>query len=268
VAVPVVVVALALGGLRASSRQLVFHPSSEGVPAAAQVLPGARDVVLETSDGLRLGAWFVPARPPVLGVGVLVAPGNAGDRAGRAPLARALSAAGLSVLLFDYRGYAGNPGRPTEEGLRRDVRAARQALLRESRLPPHRLVYYGESLGAAVAAELAADSPPGALVLRSPFTDLVALGRAHVPFLPVRLLLRDRFEVTEHVRAVGVPVVVVLGTADEVVPPAQSRAVAAVVPGGARLVEVPGARHNDRVLLDGDALVAAVVAVASRVARP
>jgi fermentation-respiration switch protein FrsA (DUF1100 family) len=227
------------------------------------VLPGARDVVLETSDGLRLGAWFVPGRDAGAPA-VLVANGNGGHRGLRAPLAAALAGRGLAVLLFDYRGYGGNPGSPSEAGLARDVRAARTSLLEEAGVPPDRLLYLGESLGAAVVTELATEHPPAGLVLRSPFVDLAAVGAEHYPFLPVRALLRDRYPVAERVATIRVPTTVVLGDADSIVPPAQSRAVAAAAADLHRLVEVPGADHNDRVLLDGDALVDAVVELAGR----
>lgn len=94
-------------------------PSPGPVPPAAAVLPGGEDVVLHTDDGLRLSAWFFPAAGG--GPAVLVCNGNGGDRTLRAPLAAALRDAGVSVLLFDYRGYGGNPGRPTEDGLAADA---------------------------------------------------------------------------------------------------------------------------------------------------
>ena len=258
-----VVLAVLTGLLWGLQRRLVYFPDAGPVPAAGAVLPGARDVVLQTSDGLRLGAWFLPGRDAEAPA-VLVANGNGGHRGLRAPLAAALAGRGLAVLLFDYRGYGGNPGSPSEEGLARDVRAARAHLLEEAGVPPDRLLYLGESLGAAVVTELATEHPPAALVLRSPFVDLAAVGAAHYPFLPVRALLRDRYPVAERVAAIRVPTTVVLGGADSIVPPAQSRAVAAAAAGLHRLVEVPGADHNDRVLLDGDALVDAVVELAGR----
>jgi hypothetical protein len=193
---------------------------------------------------------------------VLVANGNGGHRGLRAPLARALSEAGLGVLLFDYRGYGGNPGSPSEEGLALDVRAARDWLVGEAGVAPERLVYYGESLGCAVVTALAVEHPPAGLVLRSPFVDLAAVGSHHYPVLPVRLLLRDRFPVAEQVARVRVPTTVVLGDADTIVPPEQSRRVAAAAARLHRLVEVPGADHNDAVLLDGERLVDAVVELA------
>ncbi len=258
-----VVLAVLTGLLWGLQRRLVYFPDHGPVPAAATVLPGARDVVLETSDGLRLGAWFVPGRDPGAPA-VLVANGNGGHRGLRAPLAAALAGRGLAVLLFDYRGYGGNPGSPSEAGLARDVRAARASLLEEAGVPPDRLLYLGESLGAAVVTELATEHPPAGLVLRSPFVDLAAVGAEHYPFLPVRALLRDRYPVAERVATIRVPTTVVLGDADSIVPPAQSRAVAAAAADLHRLVEVPGADHNDRVLLDGDALVDAVVELAGR----
>jgi hypothetical protein len=258
-----VVLAVLTGLLWGLQRRLVYFPDDGPVPAAATVLPGARDVVLETSDGLRLGAWFVPGRDAGAPA-VLVANGNGGHRALRAPLAAALAGRGLAVLLFDYRGYGGNPGSPSEAGLARDVRAARASLLEEAGVPPDRLLYLGESLGAAVVTELATEHPPAGLVLRSPFVDLAAVGAEHYPFLPVRALLRDRYPVAERVATIRVPTTVVLGDADSIVPPAQSRAVAAAAADLHRLVEVPGADHNDRVLLDGDALVDAVVELAGR----
>jgi fermentation-respiration switch protein FrsA (DUF1100 family) len=245
-------------------RRLVYLPSAGPVPAAEQVLPGARDVRLTTSDGLSLGAWFVPAAGrDDLGYTVLVANGNGGDRSLRADLAAALRDRGLSVLLFDYRGYGGNPGDPSADGLALDVRAARQYLVGDLRIPQQRLIYYGESLGGGVVSELAVEHPPAGLLLRSPFTELADTAAEHYPFLPVRLLLKDRFPVLEHVRAIRVPTAVVYGTADSIVPPAQSRAVAAAAAGRVTVVAVPGADHNDPVLLDGVRLVDAVVGLVS-----
>ena len=108
-----------------------------------------------------------------------------------------------------------------------DVRAAREFLLRETQVPPERLVYFGESLGAAVVTELATQHPPAGLVLRSPFVDLASVGAVHYPFLPVRLLLRDRYPVAEQLAGIRVPTTVVYGGGDSIVPPGQSRDVAA-----------------------------------------
>jgi fermentation-respiration switch protein FrsA (DUF1100 family) len=259
--VVVLLLALVTGLLWGFQRSLIYLPDAGPVPAAAAVLPGARDVVLTTSDGLELGGWYLPAEDAPA---VLVAGGNAGHRGHRAPLAEALHEAGLSVLLFDYRGYAGNPGSPSEEGLALDVRAARDFLLEETAVRPERLLYFGESLGAAVVTELATEHPPAGLVLRSPFVDLASVAAVHYPFLPAQALLRDRFPVAEQIARIEVPTSVVLGTADTVVPPDQSRAVSAAAPRLHELIVVPGAGHNDPALLDGDVLIGAVVELAGQ----
>jgi uncharacterized protein len=251
-----------VGAFWALQRRLIYLPDTAPVAAAETWLPGGRDVVLTTSDGLELGAWWLPA-PDGDAPAVLVAQGNGGARDLRAPLAGALADRGLSVLLFDYRGYGGNPGSPSEEGLARDVRAARQWLVEEAGVDPARLLYYGESLGAAVVTELATEHPPAGLVLRSPFTDLAAVGRVHYPFLPVRALLRDRFPVAELIAQVQAPTVVVYGSADSIVPPEQSRAVAEAAADLRKIVRVPDADHNDRALLDGPELIAAVVSLSA-----
>ena len=260
----VLVVGVLVGAGWGLQRRLIYFPEPSTVPPVSVVLPGAREVRLPTLDGLELGAWLVPAGAPDRDVIVLVANGNAGDRSLRAPLAAALSRAGMAVLLFDYRGYGGNPGSPSEAGLALDVRAAHRYLTQNHGVPQDRLLYFGESLGAAVVTPLATEHPPAGLLLRSPFVDLAAVGRAHYPYLPVSALLRDRYPVAEPLAQIPVPTTVVYGTEDGIVPPDQSRAVAAAAGGPTVLVAVRGADHNDRALLDGAVLVRAVIEIADR----
>jgi len=249
--------------LSALQRRLTYFPSPGPVLSATWVLNGGRDVTLGTADGLELGAWYVPARGDA--VTVLVANGNGGDRSGRAPLAHALTHRGMGVLLFDYRGYGGNPGRPSEQGLALDVRAARGHLVEQAGVSPDRLLYFGDSLGSAVATELATEHPPAGMVLRSPFVDLASVGRHHYPYLPVRLLLHDRYPLVDNLRRVQVPVMVAYGTADTVVPVEQSRTVADTAPRLHARLEIEGADHNDVALLSGHRLVAAVTDLARAV---
>ena len=164
-------------------RRMIYFPD----PAAPASPPaGVREVELTTSDGLRLAAWLAAPTGADARIAVLVAPGNAGNRRDRLPLAAALAGEGLSVLLLDYRGYGGNPGSPSEAGLARDVRAGWAYLTGPASFPAGRVVLFGESLGAAVVAELATEVAPAGLVLRSPFESLAAVGREHYPLLPVR----------------------------------------------------------------------------------
>jgi uncharacterized protein len=252
-------VAAVLGLLWSQQRRLIYYPSPGRVPAAASVLPGSREVTVATEDGLRLHAWFVPAATTGRGPAVLVCNGNAGNRALRAPLAAALSRAGLSVLLFDYRGFGGNPGRPSEDGLAADARAAQAWLAARPEVDPRRIAYLGESLGAAVALRLAVERPPAALVLRSPFTSLSDVGRLHYPWLPVGLLLADRYPSADRVADLAVPVLVVAGEHDRIVPAALSRRLYDAAAAPKRFVLVAGADHNDAALLDGRELVGEVL---------
>ena len=255
---------LLVGGLWLGQRRLIYLPDASAVPAASTVLPGAEDVALTTADGLALGAYLVHPRPSSdRRMAVLLAPGNGGNRLGRVPLARALAGQGLTVLLMDYRGYGGNPGRPTQAGLFLDVRAAWAFLARA--WPESRIIYFGESLGCAVVADLAVEHPPAGLFLRSPFVDLAAAGRHNYPFLPVGLLLRDRLPVAETLAGVRVPTVVLYGTADSIVPAEQSREVAERAGGVVDVIAVERADHNDPALFDGPTVVSALVALANRV---
>jgi uncharacterized protein len=253
--------------LWALQRQLIYFPDPTPVPPAGAVITGARDVTLHTADGLELGAWFVPADPREdTGMAVLLAPGNGGNRAGRAELAEELSRRGLAVLVMDYRGYGGNAGSPSEDGLAADADAAADAL-EELGYAGHRTIYFGESLGSAVVAALQARRAPAAMVLRSPFTELADVGRHHYPWLPVRVLLRDRFPVVDHLAGSDVPVTVIYGQRDSVVPSGLSARVADQAPALAERVVLADADHNDPVMF-GPPVADAVERLARSVAGP
>ncbi len=202
--------------------------------------------------------YFPTREVPTLG-DVGLTNGDAGNRAHRSPLAAALHRHDLQVLLVDYRGYGGNPGSPTEKGLAADSRAARAFLIGRPDVDASRLVYFGESLGTAVAVDLAVEHAPAALVLRSPFTSMGDLGQHHYPFLPVRLLLRDRFATIDKIRRIRVPLLVIAGGRDRIVPIENSRRLydAAVAP--KTLLVLPDADHNDDELLAGDDMIRAII---------
>ncbi|MEX0835716.1 MAG: alpha/beta hydrolase [Nitriliruptor sp.] len=249
--VGVVVVYLVVAGLATVFQRQLIHLPDTAPPAAP---PDIEEVRLETADELELVGWFLAHDRPVSTV--LVTPGNAGNRALRLPLARGLAARGHAVLLLEHRGYGGNPGSPSEAGLAADALAAREHLENRSDVAADRIVHLGESLGSAVAVGLSADREPLAVVLRSPFPALVDVARRQLPFLPVGLLLRDRFATLDHLGDVAAPVLVVAGERDGTVPLELSRAVASTA--GAELLVVEEADHNDRALLDGDRYLDAV----------
>lgn len=250
-------IAVALVGVLALiwalQRQLIYFPTAELIDPADD-LTDVEEVALSTDDGLRLGAWFVAAGDPSEGT-VIVFNGNAGNRSHRTPLARALGSRGYGVLLVDYRGYGGNPGTPTESGLAADARAARAYLETREDVDPDRIVYFGESLGAAVALGLAMEHPPAALILRSPFTSLADIASVHYPILPASLLLRDEFPSRARVAKVDAPVLVIAGSADRIVPPDQTRELYEAATEPKRLVVIERAGHNDLELLAGEEMI-------------
>jgi hypothetical protein len=238
--------------------RLMYFPTRDVPPPEAVGLKEVAAVSFETADGLRLNAWFIGAPGPSPRPAVLVFNGNAGNRAYRAPLAAALRRLGLHVLLTDYRGYGDNPGTPSESGLAADAAAARAYLAGRRDVDAARLVYFGESLGTAVAARLAAEQPPAALILRSPFTSMADLARHHYPFLPAGLLLRDRYRTIDRIGSVRAPILVIAGGRDSIVPVESSRRVYEAAADPKTLVVLPQADHNDLALLAGAELIAAV----------
>jgi fermentation-respiration switch protein FrsA (DUF1100 family) len=239
-------------------RRLIYFPSDRVPSPSALGLMDIESVGIDTRDGLRLGGWFFPAvgRPRAT---VIVFNGNAGHRAHRVPLAQALRQQGVQTLLFDYRGYGGNAGSPSESGLAEDARAVRAYLAARPEVEAARLVYFGESLGTGVAVGLAMEQPPAALILRSPFTSMADVGQHHYPWLPVRLLLRDRFPVETRLRQLRVPLLVIAGDRDRVVPIEQSRQVFENAAAPKTLLVLPGIDHNDGELLAGTRMVRAIV---------
>jgi uncharacterized protein len=232
-------------------RHLIYQPFGEVAPPSAVGLAGVDEVVLSTDDGLTLHAWFVPAAASGNGWTILHFNGNAGTRAHRAPLSAALALQGIASLLFDYRGYGGNAGSPSEEGLARDARAAHRYLSTRPGVDAGRIVYFGESLGSGVALRQAIETPPAALVLRSPFTSITDVAGHFYPFLPVRWLVADRFASVDRVKDLRSRLLIIAGDADSIIPFSMSERLYAAAPEPKRFVRVEGADHNDAALLDG-----------------
>jgi fermentation-respiration switch protein FrsA (DUF1100 family) len=259
-----VIVSLFLAVVWFAQRTLIYFPDSYVRDAAAAGLKDVEDVAFETEDGITLRGWFIrsPQSPPALTV--VVFNGNAGNRSYRGDLARALRERGYAVLLFDYRGYGGNSGSPTEQGLAADARAARRYLATRADVDPSRLVYFGESLGSAVAVGLAVEHPPAALVLRSPLTSLADVGAVHYPILPVRMLLRDRYDSIGRISRLTAPLLVIAGSRDSIVPASQSRKLYEAAREPKTLVIIDGADHNDAALFSGAAMMESIATFLER----
>jgi pimeloyl-ACP methyl ester carboxylesterase len=195
-------------------RSLMYHPERSRTPPDVAGLFDAQDVVLDTADGEKVIAWYVPPRDgkPL----VLYFHGNAGALQHRADRFRALIAPGNGLLALSYRGYGGSTGSPSEAGLIADAEAAYRFAV--ARAPAGRIVAFGESLGSGVAVALAATHKVGAVVLEAPFTSAADVGAAVYWFLPVRLLMRDPFYSDRRIGDVKVPLLILHGTFDRIVP--------------------------------------------------
>jgi fermentation-respiration switch protein FrsA (DUF1100 family) len=227
--------------LRPLLNSLLYFPADDIVETPASRGLDHHDAAFETEDGERLHGWWVPARAPRRGH-VLLCHGNAGNVGDRVLHAELLSAAGFGVLLFDYRGYGRSSGRPSEEGTYRDARAARAALLRESDDSP--TFYLGESLGGAVALQLALEHPPEGLVLQSTFTGVRDMARRHYPFIPIAAV-PDAYPSLDRIADLRAPLLVVHGERDEIVPVSHGRALFEAAPEPKQLRVLSGVGHND-----------------------
>jgi uncharacterized protein len=235
--------------IRLLLNSLLYFPSRGIIETPDRAGLDYRDLWLETDDGERLHGWWIDARKDSLGH-LLLCHGNAGNIGDRVLHAALLTATGFDVLLFDYRGYGRSSGTPSEDGTYRDARAALTCLLEQPGVDPSRVFYFGESLGGAVALDLALERPPAGLVLLSAFTGVRELGRLHYPFVPAALV-PDAYPALRRIHELHAPLLVLHGDRDDIVPLSQGRALYDAAPGAKRMHVFPGLGHNDLVPLAG-----------------
>ncbi len=243
--------------------RLVYFPHIGGTVTATPArfsLP-YEEVRIATPDGETLAGWWVPAEPAH--GAVLLLHGNAGSIADRIDYLPPFHAMGHAVLLVDYRGYGASTGRPSEPGTYTDAGAAWQWLTAQRGFRPQDIIVAGESLGGAVAAELAARVQPRALMLISAFTSAPDLGSELYPWLPVRLISRFRYDTLGYLRRYGGAVLVAHSRDDEIVPFAHGERLYAAATGPRVLLEMRGG-HNAAFLVGQPAWLDAVRAFLDR----
>lgn len=219
--------------------RLVYFPSRRLWATPERINLEFEDVTMGVDEDT-LHAWFAPADSgaPV----VLFCHGNAGNIADRMDMVKWMHQVGLSVLIFDYRGYGRSTGRPSEQATYADAEAAYQ-WLRQRGYHDSDIVLFGKSLGASVAAYLAQDRPVRALVLESAFASLTDVAAVHYPWVPVRWILKYRYPTTDYVKRMLAPVTVIHSREDEIAPLAQGQEVYDAAPEPKRFIEVGGG-HN------------------------
>jgi fermentation-respiration switch protein FrsA (DUF1100 family) len=227
--------------------RLTFFPDRTMPPAP----PGVEERTITTADGVRLHGWYAAPATPL--ATLVWSHGNGGNIADRTDVQLALVDAGLAVLAYDYRGYGKSEGRPSEPGVYLDARAAYDSE-RDRGVSADRLIAFGESLGGAVALELATERACAGIVLVSTFTRLADVARVH--YGPLAAMAGRRFDSLARVRRVRVPMFVAHGDRDEVVPYDLGERLYAAAPEPKRFFRAVGAHHNDVFAAPG--LIAAV----------
>jgi fermentation-respiration switch protein FrsA (DUF1100 family) len=224
-----------------AQRAMMYFPETTRVPPADAGLAGAEEVVLKASDGEQIIVWHLPPRgdKPV----VLYFHGNGGSLRYRVDRFRALTADGTGLIALSYRGYGGSSGSPTEPGLIADAMAAYD--FAAARYAPSRIVLWGESLGTGVAVALAAERPVARIVLEAPFSSAADVGMRAYPFLPVRLLMKDQFRSDERIARINVPILILHGALDRVVPMALGERLYGLANEPRQMVRFPNGDHND-----------------------
>jgi len=202
--------------LYALQSRMLYFPQREVDSTPADIGMDYEQASLTASDGTRISAWWIPAENPK--ATVLFCHGNAGNISHRLGTLSIFNRLAFSTLIFDYRGYGSSEGKPTERGTYLDAEAAWRFLTGEKGIAPDNIVIYGRSLGGAVAAHLAADVAPAALVVDSSFTSVPDRASEMLPIFPVRLVCKFRYDTRECLKRAGRPVMVIHSRDDEMMP--------------------------------------------------
>ena len=244
--------------------RLVYFPDGQIIATPGDRGMAYEEISFDAADGVQLSAWYVPAEAS-RGV-VLFSHGNGGNISYNLPYVEILHRVGLSTFIYDYRGYGKSKGQPTEEGTYNDVAGAWRYLTESRKVPAGQILLYGQSLGGPIAAKLATEKTPAALILDSTFTSFVDIAGYHYPFLPVRWLARFEYNTLEHVKAVRCPVLVIHSTDDEIAPFSQGGALFEAAPEPKAFVKLRGG-HNDALFLSAEAYRAGLEAFLKKTGR-
>ena len=235
-----------------------FYPEREVLQTPTEWGMSFEDVYFPTEDGVRLHGWYVPGK---LKLTIIWFHGNAGNISSRLEgLSLYHHGFGANIFLFDYRGFGHSEGKPTEKGVYRDATAALEHLLSRPDMAQDKIIYYGHSLGGAVAVELAARRPPMGLIVEGTFASGRDMAGHLLPRLPTipSLLVHSKFNSIARIKKVSCPVMVIHGEQDDVVPLTQGRKLYEAAHEPKQWLEVPGAGHSDIHSVGGEAFLAGV----------
>jgi fermentation-respiration switch protein FrsA (DUF1100 family) len=235
--------------MRGALGPLLYFPSRKILQTPDGAGLAFDELEVATEDGERLHGWWIAGRETSRGH-LLFCHGNGGNIGDRVLNVGLLAAAGFDVLLFDYRGYGRSTGSPDEPGTYRDAHAALAALVARPGVDRERVIYFGESLGGAVALALAVERPPRGLILQSTFTSIRDVARARYPFIPT-MLIPDAYPSLRLISDLRAPLLVLHGGSDDVVPLAHGQALFKAASEPKRIRVFAGLGHNDLVARAG-----------------
>ena len=232
--------------------KLIFYPSAEIIHTPGQVGLEFQDLFFTTADGVRLNGWFIPHRDAR--ITLVWFHGNAGNIGHRVENIKLLhDKVKVNIFIFDYRGYGRSEGSVSEAGTYQDGAAALQFVRKQPGVEAENLIIFGRSLGAAVAAEMASRFDSRGLILESPFISIREMAKSVFPLLPIGPLLQTRYDNLEKIVKIKVPLLVLHGDRDEVIPYEHGKRVFAAAPGPKDFYTINGAGHNDTYIVGGDA---------------
>jgi hypothetical protein len=236
----------------------VFFPDKTIVQTPADFGLGFEDIWFDSSDGVRLHGWLVSASPP--GHLLLFCHGNAGNISHRLDNVRLLQQRGISVFIFDYRGYGRSDGRISEKGFYLDSEAAYQVARKWAEGNKAKLIVFGRSLGGIAATHLGATQGCDGLILESTFTNMGAMAGAHYPLPFAERLFKHRLNAVGEIAQVRAPILFIHGNDDKIVPIRLGRQLYEAAPNPKEFVTLPGAGHNDTYFIGGKEYFDKVVA--------
>jgi fermentation-respiration switch protein FrsA (DUF1100 family) len=231
-------------------RSFIFFPDRTIVATPESVGLSYENIFFQTADGVRLNGWFIPGPDP--SKMLIYFHGNGGNIGHRVEKLRLIhDELGLSIFIFDYRQYGRSGGSITEEGTYRDALAALNYAKSRTRLLAVRIIYFGESLGSAVAVDLALKDPPRALIMESPFTSIHDMAKVKLPYLPVGFLIDDKYDSLSKIPKIHVPIFILHGDHDGIVPLDQGRRLFEAANPPKVFYTIRGADHNDTFIAGG-----------------
>jgi len=246
--------------IRFLEKKSLYYPMEKIEATPRDIGLDYEDLVITTKDSVLISGWYIPSKSPR--ATFIFSHGNGGNISHRLEKIRMFNELHVNVLIFDYRGYGMSKGSPSEEGLYLDAEAVYDYLVNEKKIPPQKIIGYGESLGGAVIIDLAANRKMGGIIIEGSFTSIEDMAKKHFPFIP-SFIYKTAFNALEKIKRVKAPTLHFHSRTDEIVPYELGRRLFDSAPGPKEFVDLQGG-HNDSFLISSDLFIEKTDAFISR----